>query len=289
MTTQKPITLKLLVDNKSNRVLFAEAKKDFVDFLLALSTLPLGSITRFLTTKDMVGSFGDLYDSVENLEDAYMQPNVEKDAILKPVSAASFTLSSSTYNPLSLPSDSVATIKYYRCAQYAHLGISSDPQSQCPYCKSAMSTKINYVLPKTADQGFVKGATTFMVTDSLKVTPMSAISSISVLKGFNIPDLTNVHEMEVNFGMQEGMKLLRAALQSKTALSDVFLWEEIQIEMLQLGAAHDGKDHFLKKVFYDSSSIKTPSMTKPFKNECTNVRSTSSEIRSMFLLCRSLR
>ncbi|KAK9136833.1 hypothetical protein Sjap_007427 [Stephania japonica] len=59
MTTQKPITLKLLVDNKSNRVLFAEAKKDFVDFLLALSTLPLGSITRFLTTKDMMGSFGD--------------------------------------------------------------------------------------------------------------------------------------------------------------------------------------------------------------------------------------
>ncbi|KAK9155652.1 hypothetical protein Sjap_003132 [Stephania japonica] len=78
ITYEYNMARQLLVDNKSNRVLFIEAKKDFVDFLLALSTLPLGSITRFLTTKDMVGAFGDSYDSVENLEDAYMHPTSKK-------------------------------------------------------------------------------------------------------------------------------------------------------------------------------------------------------------------
>ncbi|CAI9108282.1 OLC1v1007851C1 [Oldenlandia corymbosa var. corymbosa] len=43
------ITLKLLVDTKSKRVLFAEPGKDAVDFLFHILTLPMGTVIRLLT------------------------------------------------------------------------------------------------------------------------------------------------------------------------------------------------------------------------------------------------
>ncbi|KAH7840272.1 hypothetical protein Vadar_014921 [Vaccinium darrowii] len=38
------VSLKLLIDTKGNRVLFPEARKDFVDFLFNLLLLPLGTL-----------------------------------------------------------------------------------------------------------------------------------------------------------------------------------------------------------------------------------------------------
>ncbi|TKY50646.1 DUF674 family protein [Spatholobus suberectus] len=78
------LTLKLLIDTKRERVLFAEASKAVVDFLFSLLCLPLNTVARLLPKKDMVGSLGNLYESVENLDESYMQPNQRKDVLLKP-------------------------------------------------------------------------------------------------------------------------------------------------------------------------------------------------------------
>ncbi|KAL9678683.1 hypothetical protein QQ045_016532 [Rhodiola kirilowii] len=65
-TMEKPdksckMKLKLFVDNKSSKVLFAEADKEFVDFLFSILALPLGTVTRVLKQKDSVlGSLGAL-------------------------------------------------------------------------------------------------------------------------------------------------------------------------------------------------------------------------------------
>ncbi|CAL2234290.1 unnamed protein product [Prunus armeniaca] len=66
------------------KVLFAEASKDFVDFLFTLLSLPIGTVIRLLSRKHMVGCLGKLYDSLENLNDTYLQPNLNKDVLLKP-------------------------------------------------------------------------------------------------------------------------------------------------------------------------------------------------------------
>ena len=85
-SSSKPnITLKLLIDSKGQRVLFAEAGKDFADFLFTLLSLLLGTIIRLLSTNiGMVGSIGKLYESHENLSYTYIQPNVDKDTLLDP-------------------------------------------------------------------------------------------------------------------------------------------------------------------------------------------------------------
>jgi hypothetical protein len=43
------LTLKLLVDTKEQRVLYAEARKDVVDFLFSLLTLPVGTVVKILS------------------------------------------------------------------------------------------------------------------------------------------------------------------------------------------------------------------------------------------------
>ncbi|KAH0659441.1 hypothetical protein KY289_028189 [Solanum tuberosum] len=81
------VTMKLLIDTKRKRVVFAEAGKECVDFLFHILALPIGSVIRLLTTKQMVGCLGNLYESLENLDNMYIQPNQEKDILLKPKSA----------------------------------------------------------------------------------------------------------------------------------------------------------------------------------------------------------
>uniref|UniRef100_A0A0D9UWV5 Aminoacyl-transfer RNA synthetases class-II family profile domain-containing protein n=1 Tax=Leersia perrieri TaxID=77586 RepID=A0A0D9UWV5_9ORYZ len=71
---------------------------------------------------------------------------------------------------------------------------------------------------------FVQGVVTYTVMDDLTVCPMSSISSIiALLNTFAVKDLGTVKETTVQLGYTEGLAILRASLQSKTVLSDVFL------------------------------------------------------------------
>ncbi|KAG0477480.1 hypothetical protein HPP92_014321 [Vanilla planifolia] len=133
-----PRELKLLVDNQSKKVLFAEADKDFIDFMFSLLTLPLGSVIKLLS-----------------------------------------------------------------------------PQ------QSEAASQVNAV------DGFVCGIVTYMITDDLEVTPMSAISSITLINRFcKNKEKVQLAEKTVTFGMDESRKLLQAALKSATVLTDVFFADE---------------------------------------------------------------
>lgn len=59
------VSLKLLIDTKGHKVLFAEAGKDFVDFIFTLLALPVGTVIRLLSKDNMVSSLGKLYDSLD--------------------------------------------------------------------------------------------------------------------------------------------------------------------------------------------------------------------------------
>nr|CAB3476232.1 unnamed protein product [Digitaria exilis] len=75
--------MKLLIDTKSQRVLYAEASKDVVDFLFSLLALPVATAVELLGKESMVGSVGNVYASVESLDDAYVQPGADKDKLLR--------------------------------------------------------------------------------------------------------------------------------------------------------------------------------------------------------------
>ncbi|KAK6144333.1 hypothetical protein DH2020_021153 [Rehmannia glutinosa] len=221
---ESTLSLKLLVDTQGKRVLFAEAGKDFVDFLFHALSLPVGTVISLLTKQPMLGSLANLFQSIENLNDSYIQPNQTKNTLLNPV------LPVTGYVPVLALNDAPTTAKkFYRCTcnQYGSY-ISDDPRTICPHCKGKMTTNVSYVAPPAVEQGsieggFVKGMVTYMVMDDLGVMPLSTISSITLLNKFNVKDLNALEEKVVKFGKNEAVKLLNASLQSKQVLTDVFL------------------------------------------------------------------
>ncbi|KAK7270088.1 hypothetical protein RIF29_22987 [Crotalaria pallida] len=229
------LSLKLLIDTKREKVLFAEASKAVIDFLFNLLCLPIGTVVRLLTMKDMVGCLGNLYESVENLNDTYMEPNLTKDVILKPRAV----ISSSEISGLLPANDdnvdqSSGTLKFYTCRSHkSH--VTCDINTSCPKCYNSydnvMDRELTYVgnnavlsdkFPNN-NCGFVKGVVTYMVMDDLVVRPMSTISSITMLNKFNVKEVGSLQEKVVEFGMEEGIKLLKSSLQSKSVLTTVFL------------------------------------------------------------------
>ncbi|XP_071732427.1 uncharacterized protein [Rutidosis leptorrhynchoides] len=228
MAPNSKVSLKLQIDRKGQKVLFAEAGKDFVDFLFSLLTLPIGTIMRLLDDKNTIGGLSNLYHSVSEFNNDYI---LQKDALLKPKTSPPLVspkvplpIEEWSGAPSEQPVTPTGSAIFYKCGTCNNDRLSSYQRS-CDYCRGTMCTVVdNYVL-KTVEKGFVKGLVTYMVTDNLGVSPMSTISSITLLNKFNVKDLSALEEKVVHIGMDEGLELLKYSLSSNTVLTDVFLRE----------------------------------------------------------------
>lgn len=226
------ISLKLLIDSKHNKVVFAEAGKDFVDFLLSLLALPVGTVIRLLTKSTMIGCISNLYGSLEKLDESYLQPDQNKDSILKPTIRTQVTNPNFLLPDTKKPEDQ----KLYYCSKHPGY-VSNIHNSVCSHCRNSYGTRYLSEEVKFADMnnststdtptsdqgGYVKGLVTYMVTGDLSVSPMSMVSGVGMLNKFNIKDFGVLEEKVVEFGINEGLELLKASLLSKDALSAVFL------------------------------------------------------------------
>ncbi|KAM3353304.1 hypothetical protein ACQJBY_024455 [Aegilops geniculata] len=241
------MSMKLLVDTKAGRVLFAEAGKDVVDFLFSLLALPVGTAVSLLGRRSMPGSAGDLYASVQRLDAAaYLLPGADIGALLRPAvpspAAASnialLCLPGTSSSAASKPvfwcgEDHSRSYAYGRSGRPGHNYVTDASGGACPACGKPMTKEMHWARSDSGGfgqaaatgraKGFVQGVVTYTVTDNLTVTPMSAISSITLLNTFRVRDLTALQEKIVRIGYKEGLAILKASLQSKTVLTDVFL------------------------------------------------------------------
>ncbi|KAK1415602.1 hypothetical protein QVD17_31385 [Tagetes erecta] len=89
MASQK-MSLKLLVDKKAKRVVFAEVPKEFVDFLFHIFSLPLGTLIEFMS-KDEVEDTMEL--DKKKINRGYVKEVVTymvmDDLVVKPMSTIS--------------------------------------------------------------------------------------------------------------------------------------------------------------------------------------------------------
>ncbi|KAL1295646.1 hypothetical protein HN51_056501 [Arachis hypogaea] len=230
-TNTSNLSLKLLLDSKNKKVLFAEASKEVVDFLFTLLQLPLATVIKLLTKEAVVGCLGNLYSSVENLNHVYMQPNLSKDLILNPAILGS-SPSISGLLPSAAINHSNMTPKLFRCSQSCSYTVTDVYDSICAACRTGrMTAKVNYIkgeapataAPNKSNNGFVKEVITYMIMDNLLIQPMSTISGITMLNQFNVKDVGVLKETVVQLGMKEGLKLLKASMESEKVLTTVFL------------------------------------------------------------------
>ncbi|XP_024628688.1 uncharacterized protein [Medicago truncatula] len=268
------LTLKLLIDTKIERVLFAEASKPVVDFLFNMLCLPIGNVVKLLNKNEMVGSLGNLYQSVENLNHNYMQSDHQtKDILLNPSAPIGSIEIFHLFPPLqkalrtsSGVSDFILTAELdddedqeedeeyddeeeeeteeddeetiggetllYVCPKKCSYDVTCDKTTLCSRCKKPMNRETSCVGKKfdeeylSINNGFVKDVVTFMVMDDLSIQPMPTLSGITILNKFNIKEMGTLQEMVVEFGVEEGSKLLKASLQSKMVLTSVFIKKE---------------------------------------------------------------
>ncbi|KAH7841324.1 hypothetical protein Vadar_028406 [Vaccinium darrowii] len=155
------VSLKLLIDTKNKRVLFAEAEKDFVTFLHDLLSLSAGTVFKLLNKRPILDD-----DRVENQ-------------------------SLCNFAPQSTPAFGSISAPVFGSVDSRTAPISSDRLH--------------------------------MVMDDLTVKPMSTVSCSALLTEFTANEVGPLEERVVHFGLYEGLKLLKATLQTNMALTSVFL------------------------------------------------------------------
>ncbi|WOG95952.1 hypothetical protein DCAR_0415281 [Daucus carota subsp. sativus] len=203
-TTEDAMTIKLIVQKSSKKVLFALAEKNFVEFLFSFLTIPLGSITRLLSGNISVGSVSNLYQSEV------------KEMLLHPRLA-----------PLHLCKNQVFCLNEAKAPLYYCLSDKRD--SQYIGCLVEYKVDCNYELKCTPltlknpkfEEEYVRSNGMFMVTDDLVVSPFSAIASISIMQQLKICP-SDVEEQVVRIGMEEALKILKASFESTAALTNAF-------------------------------------------------------------------
>ncbi|KAM6547092.1 hypothetical protein CsatB_027828 [Cannabis sativa] len=197
---QSVIKLKLLIDTRRIRVLYGEAGKDFTDLLFSLLSMPVGTITTLLASDgiDMVGSIGNLYQSLEKLSPSYLQSNLNKDTLLRSMPALPGGLLSLT-NVVNTSSKNLKQL--YSCVPDIRQGfrrscvnefVSDDPTVICPRCKQYMEQPLRYVYRQARTEvgslsscdacGIVKDVVTYMIMDDLQVKPISTNAVLNSLR-----------------------------------------------------------------------------------------------------------
>ncbi|XP_016717889.1 uncharacterized protein [Gossypium hirsutum] len=119
---ENTVSLKLLVESTSQRVLFAEAGKDFVDFLFNILSFPVGTVIWLLKKQEM------------------------------PIAS----INAANVPPLLPTTESSKSIEIYMCDQSYYnqscgLYVSYDSKSICPSCNGVMKEIATVVNPEKKD------------------------------------------------------------------------------------------------------------------------------------------
>ncbi|KAH9767845.1 hypothetical protein KPL71_011428 [Citrus sinensis] len=226
----KKVKFKLIIDKPANKVLFAEAEKDFVDILFNLLYMPFGSVIRLLRDAGMVGCTGNLYQSLENLSEALLIPNQTNVELLKPLlkwEKESLLLLQACPQPVER--------KLYGCPFY-HSYVTNQKNTWCPQCPNYYlnSELLQVNMVPACEGGIVKKSVAFTVTDDLSVTPGSMISGIGLLKGKLKDAIGALEERVVDIGPDEVLELFKASFQTNEALSTVFPPHEERVHGMKI-------------------------------------------------------
>ncbi|XP_073222866.1 uncharacterized protein [Cicer arietinum] len=230
--TEYQMTLKLLVNQKTNKVLFAETGKEFVDILCSFLTLPLGTIARLLQKdtnmgSDTIGCLNSLYQSVQNLDEkCLLMTERTKKLLLQPKNSSEKYCST-----LKLNIDDTEPTNYFLCSKpggcWFNCSISTSPDEVCA-CGSDLD---NVILLKHFRNGFVNGDASFVITDNLRVIPNCMDNaSLALLQDLGVQSASLVKEINVNLTKDKVLDLLKCSLVSKSPLTHLFLEKKSPIE-----------------------------------------------------------
>jgi len=198
---EEHVSMKLLLNEKGNKVLFAEAEKDFVDILCIFLTMPLGTIARLVEKESgigpvTVGCLNSLYRSVADLDESCFATKTIKPVLLEPINSAE-----DYCNTLKLNIDDTQPTKYFACFNYNRCNsprLSATDKLFTHKCSCGNVFPVEVFL-ENFSQGFVNDVATFIITDDLTVIPNCIdYTSFELFQGFGIKNPSSVKEVVLN-------------------------------------------------------------------------------------------
>lgn len=220
------MTIKLMFNKRSHKILYAEAGKDFVDLLFSFLVLPTGAIAKQalvskVTKKEedqtKVPCITNLYKSVESMSASVMK--VDKSVLLDP-EVVTTTYTNDILRIQSAPPPPVAPPRYYVCCNAGHGGTythslsTQSGASKCS-CGQVLNREVKFLdqAPVAAKDpvptGYVKKSANFVITDDLSVIPVnSTVRIIQLWNEFGVKKPTELFERNVTVGRNEVMNLI---------------------------------------------------------------------------------
>ncbi|KAL6559499.1 hypothetical protein OROGR_004616 [Orobanche gracilis] len=235
-TGDSKMDVKVVLSRSQNKIIFAEANEDFVDFMFSFLTIPLGSVVKLFGGNSFVGCVDNLYKIVETLDSSWCTDS--RSLLLNPGLAPQFGFPN---QPLNVPDIELEIPSYYYGTGIFETKTVFDPiyldhltkQVAIEVNGGVISKSMELVSnPKTLTLldprspnrlkegvvGFVKRPAIYGVRDDLKVKLLSTISYISYLKELSLP-LDDIEVKVISIGEAEALSLLGASLTLKSTLT----------------------------------------------------------------------
>ncbi|CAH2066511.1 unnamed protein product [Thlaspi arvense] len=234
MANSEKFRLKLLIDEKRNKVVLAEANQDFADVLISLLTLPMGRIAKLLGNhKTVLGCYKNLNRSVSDMGFGHFETEACKIMLLclkstKGIHCKNLKLNMGDTTPTRF----LTCPKLFENGSCSRRTYSNFYGSRCS-CGALMSAEIlvpeeeqvGEVIGNNEDGVFVNSRSSFIITDDLKVTSNSTGGITKVLNDLGYVGFSDLRETLLDVGFGEVRNLLGCLFTSEDPLTCAFLRE----------------------------------------------------------------
>ncbi|XP_066380224.1 uncharacterized protein [Miscanthus floridulus] len=229
------LKIRVLQMKNNSALLYAEVDGDFVDCLFGLLSIPLGSVMKSFGQCSAKGCLDNLYKSIDGSAKEFVRQDCQS-VLLAPKLPPCFGCCASKVLQVDELAPRELTIN--ACFSCFKIGRFSD----CDRChrydysrryhvctNKVKSSKLCEANPKIQIGGSEKGDayvngkhTKFVVTDDLRVLPLSLASTVKIVSEAKI-QTSNLVEKEITVTNSQVMELQRAVLLSRNTLSSVLL------------------------------------------------------------------
>jgi hypothetical protein len=204
------VSLTVFVKKEVNKVVYAEAGKDFVDALFSFLTFPLGTIARLVAEESNIeaarfGSVSSLYQSVKDLDENYLFSHTSKEILLKPSNSMSAYCQKMKLNV----DDTELLQSYFVCedktCKIENMSCVSTVKNEKCICGKLLNRRISENLSK--ENGFVKEGLSFIVSDDLYAVPNDVEMSLRFLQHHGVCQTGETYKQTVYISKKEACLL----------------------------------------------------------------------------------
>lgn len=199
------ISLRILIDEEKNKVLFAQAGKDFMDIVLSFLTFPLATIAKLVNTESNIekvrfGSISTLYESVANLGEQQFWTPACKKMLLQPRNSMEEYCQNLNHNIHVAEDLKFLICDDWHCSRQSSGGLLTTFSNLKCSCGKFLSQAISLADKQKIDnEGFVAEAVTFSIADDLSVKPDSFQNFIcQPMNLLGLEDFNSIKFMDVN-------------------------------------------------------------------------------------------